>query len=172
MLVRQEEPRDHAEVARLVGLAFDGRANEPALVERLRSDPLARPEFALVAERDRRLVGHSMLSPVDVVGEDQTVRIQVLAPVSVHPDAQGHGVGSALVRREIDLAALAGELAIVVLGDPGYYRRFGFEPAEPLGVAPPTGVPTEAFGLCRLRRDAPLRGTVRFPPLFEETETL
>jgi putative acetyltransferase len=170
--LRREEPGDHAEVGELVRLAFDGRPNEPALVEHLRSGHTARPEFAMVAEHEGRLIGHSMLSDVDVVGDQTSERILILAPVSVHPEAQRRGVGSALVRCQIERATDAGELAIVVLGDPAYYARFGFEPSEPLGVSPPNGVPAEAFGLCLLQPDRLLRGTVRFPPVFEETGTL
>jgi len=172
--IRQEHPEDHEEVARLVRRAFGGRGNEPALVARLRRQPGYRPAFALVAEEGGVLVGHALLSTVELVDTAGVAApILVLAPVSVLPQAQGRGVGSALVNRLIVLAGEAGETLVVVLGDPRYYGRFGFARAALTGIHPPDGVPAEAFSVKRLAEDTPpKKGTVRFPAVFAETGTL
>lgn len=171
MQLRRETAGDHAAIGELVGLAFDGRTNEPDLVDRLRRRATYRPAYSLVAEHEGRLVGHVMLSEAALVTTDGDVSVLVLAPLSVHPDAQGVGVGSALVRRVLELAGDEGEPCVVVLGDPAYYRRFGFAPAEPLGILPPPGVPAAAFSVS-MRPRSSLRGTVQFPPVFSETGTL
>jgi putative acetyltransferase len=87
--LRPETPADGDEIDAVVALAFGGRRNEPALVRRLRADPARPVAVALVAERDGRIVGHVMLSPVDVVDADRVSHLLVLAPLSVHPAAQG-----------------------------------------------------------------------------------
>jgi predicted N-acetyltransferase YhbS len=65
-----------------------------------------------------------------------------LGPVSVLPECQGAGIGSALVRRALEHLRASGAVGCVVLGEPGYYSRFGFRP-EPRLVLP--GVPAEYF---------------------------
>jgi putative acetyltransferase len=60
-----------------------------------------------------------------------------LGPVSVAPDRQKSGVGSALVRGVIAAADELGEPLMVLLGEPAYYSRFGFKPAAELGIAAP-----------------------------------
>ena len=52
-----------------------------------------------------------------------------LAPVAVKPERQRSGIGSELIRRGLDRARKAGWQGVFVVGDPGYYRRFGFDPA-------------------------------------------
>jgi putative acetyltransferase len=161
--LRPETPADEDEIETVVASAFDGRPNEPALVRRLRP-----ADVALVAVRDGQVVGHVMLSPVEVVDGDRVARALVLAPLSVHPSAQGQGVGAALVHRALELAGSA----VVVLGDPGYYGRFGFEPCTRHGVRPPEGVPAEPFSVWLPPGGAEVQGTVRFPAAFAETGTV
>jgi putative acetyltransferase len=87
-------------------------------------------EISLVAEEGGRIVGSVILSRLVDVG----VRALALGPIGVLPAAQGRGVGSALVRAALDRAAAAGEDAVLLLGDPRYYARFGFEPAAAYGA--------------------------------------
>ena len=80
-----------------------------------------------VAERDGTLVGHVAFSPVHLGGEREP-RGSLLAPLGTHPDAQGTGVGSALVRDGLERLRAAGVAVAFVYGDPRYYTRFGFDP--------------------------------------------
>lgn len=48
-----------------------------------------------------------------------------LAPVAVHPDYQGGGLGSELIRCSLEMGPLASS-AVFVLGDPVFYERLGF----------------------------------------------
>ncbi len=174
VIIRRERPDEVDEIERVIRLAFDGRGNEAALVVGLRASPTFQPGYAVVAERDGVLIGHAMLSEVDLVGADGSERsVLALAPVSVLPQTQGQGVGSALIEFVLARADEAGAPLVVVLGDRRYYGRFEFEPATSLGISPPAGMPAEAFSVRRLTDYGPTwRGTVRFPPIFENTGTL
>jgi putative acetyltransferase len=121
------------------------------------------PAISLVAEEDGEVVGHTMLSPMRM-GEHRPLQ---LSPLSVAPAHQGRGIGSALVRESLRLADEAGEPLVLLLGHPGYYPRFGFEPAAPLGLEAP-GDFGDAWMVARLRAyDPTLRGRVEFPPAFD-----
>ncbi len=121
VIVRPAQAPDHAAIDTLVEAAFAGRA-EADLVQRLRADGDAAIE--LVAEQAGRVVGHVLFSPLQA-----PIRALALAPVSVLPELQRQGIGSALIRAAHELARQDGWDAIFVLGDPAYYRRFGYDPA-------------------------------------------
>lgn len=164
MIIRPETPQDHAAIARVVAAAF-GRADEARLVEALRDAGHLVPELTLVAEDAGEVVGHVMQSYVTLRG-DEDRRVLALAPLSVTPERQSDGIGSALTRATVRLADLRGEPLIVLLGHPTYYPRFGFQNARALGVEPPTpDFPDAAFMVKRLSSyDAAYRGTVVYPP--------
>ena len=119
-------------------------------------------ELSFVAVDGGEVVGHVMLSYVDLEGRD----VLQLSPLSVAPDRQGEGIGSALSRKALRLADKRGEPLVVVLGHPTYYPRFGFRPASSLGIEPPDpSMPDEAFMVVPLGAYEPtLRGRVTFPP--------
>jgi len=86
------------------------------------------------------VIGHVAFSPVTI--DEKNVRWFGLGPVSVHPGRQGGGVGGALIRQGLDQLRALGADGCVVLGDPGYYRRFGFENDRDLRY---DGAPPEYF---------------------------
>ena len=93
-----------------------------------------------------------------------------LSPLSVDPDHQRSGIGSALVRAVAAIVDSADEPMIVLEGNPRYYARLGFEHAVPWGVTMtlPDWAPAEAAQLLRLRRyDPDLRGHLVYPPAFD-----
>jgi len=100
--------------------AFPG-ADEADLVDRLRAD--GDLVLSLVA-RDGEPVGHVAFSRVTLAGS--TLRATALAPLAVLPARQGHGIGSALVRQSLGYLRAAREDLVLVLGEPGFYARFGF----------------------------------------------
>lgn len=167
--LRDEHEDDTDIVDVLVGEAFDGRHNEVALVRGLRSG--GEPAISRVAVREGAIVGHAMVSLLGLEGSD--ILVLGLAPVSVVPLCQGTGIGTCLVQDAVALAGQCQAALLIVLGDPRYYGRFGFEPASQYGIEPPPGVPPRglmAKGLSPLPR-AP-RGRVVYPPLFADTGTL
>jgi putative acetyltransferase len=115
-------PADHDAIATLVAAAF-GRQDEAELVRRLRADGDAIAEFVAVENADK-IAGHILFSSLKV--EPATIRIAALAPVSVLPERQKAGFGSALIREGIMRCKALGFDAVAVLGDPAYYSRFGF----------------------------------------------
>lgn len=129
-ILRPTGPTDRPAVLDMIRLAFGRGGEEVGIVEAVWRSPRHAPALDLVAERDGVVVGHILHSHGDLAD----MPILGLAPLAVRPDAQGQGVGSALVREALRIADMAGEPAVIVLGHPGYYLRFGFEPASALGI--------------------------------------
>jgi len=96
---------------------------EANLVDTLQKQ--AHPVVSLVAENNDTVVGHTMLSPVSLSGHPG-LNIMGLAPMAVAPAHQNKVIGSALVRTGLERCKELGYGAVVVLGHPGYYPRFGF----------------------------------------------
>src|SRR5690606_36552324 len=131
MRIRAEEERDRAAVRAIVEQEFDTGA-EADLVDALRAQ--ASPLVSLVAEDyDGQVIGHGMFSPV-TLDSDPDLRMMGLAPLAVVPSHQGRGVGSAIVRTGLERCRELGFAAVVVLGHPRYYSRFGFSRALDFGL--------------------------------------
>ena len=159
-MVRDELPNDVDAIAEVNRLAF-GRPAEAEFVAGVRAS--RRMLASLVAEDGGEIVGHLLLSSVDLGGEP----VPCLAPVAVAPGRQGEGIGAALVREALARMEAAGEPLVLLLGHPSYYPRFGFEPARPVGIEPPFDVPDEAWMVRRLTAYAGQRGRVEYPPAFD-----
>jgi putative acetyltransferase len=168
--IRPETPADHAAIAAVVGDAF-GSPVEVRLVEAIRASAYYRPELALVACVDDRVVGHVMISGTPLWIGDEPRTIAMLSPLAVAPDQHGRGIGSALVRDVVQRADDAGEPLVVLEGSPVFYGRLGFEHSVPHGIELPIEdwAPPEAAQVQRLRAyDPALRGRVVYPPAFSE----
>jgi putative acetyltransferase len=83
--------------------------------------------ISLVAECDNGIVGHIAFSPVTI---DDIPCGLGLAPLAVRPDRQRQGIGGALIRAGVEACRSRRARFVVVLGDPGYYGRFGFQRAS------------------------------------------
>jgi putative acetyltransferase len=167
--IRPETADDAGAIHDVVAAAF-GSEVEAQLVEAIRASPEYRPDLALVAVLDTAVVGHVMISGAALYDGDRRHRVVTLSPLAVAPHAQRRGVGSALVHAVTDRADRAGEPLVLVEGDPGNYRRFGFEPAARYGIEfpLPSWAPPEAAQVLRLRAyDARIRGRVVYPPAFD-----
>jgi putative acetyltransferase len=168
--VRSERPFDHERVFAIHEAAFD-RPNEARLVSRLRA--AASPQLSLVAELNGRVVGHVFFSPVSLEAESGGPGLAGLAPVGVDPEYQGRGVGSALVRAGLERCPDLGWEAVVLVGAPAYYSRFGFVLGAPLGLHYESEAHDPVFQVLELRPGAlhGSRGLVRFHDVFAETDT-
>jgi putative acetyltransferase len=166
MLIRNEEERDRAAVYALNASAFE-TADEADLVDALRER--ARPVVSLVAEDDEKIVGHIMFSPVSLSGQP-ALRISGLAPMAVAPDRQRAGIGSALVRAGLERCRRLGFGAVVVLGHPEYYPRFGFTPSSRHGIACEYEVPEEVFMVMELEPGylGGKSGTIKYHEAFSD----
>jgi putative acetyltransferase len=162
-LIRPERGEDAAAVRRVHETAFPTAA-EADLVEQLRAGGKA--VIALVAEDASSIVGHILFSPVALEPLAGTVGLG-LGPVAVLPDHEKHGVGRRLIQNGLAECRAWGAGFVVVLGDPPYYGRFGFEPAEKYGLRNEYGA-GEAFMVFELNSGAlPPPGTlVKYAPEF------
>ena len=165
MQIRAETPGDREAIAAVTEAAF-GKPREARMVEAIRASDGFVPELSLVAEDGGEIVGHVMLSYVVLDGA--SARLLELGPMSVRPERQRRGVGSALVRAALETADARREPLVLVLGHPAYYPRFGFRRASLLGIVPPDPqIPDEAFMAIPLTAyDPSLRGRVVFPAAY------
>ena len=109
-------------------------SDEARLVERFRADGDA--ALSLVAVEAEAVVGHVLFSRLRA-----PAAALALAPLAVRADRRRRGIGARLVRAGLDRAKREGWRAVVVLGDPAYYRRFGFRPEAVRGMASPYAGP-------------------------------
>lgn len=153
MHIRPEAPSDLAAV-RAVNEAAFGTSGEADLVDTLRDK--VQPLVSLVADLDGSVVDHILFSPVTLTpGAD--VMLMGLGPMAVLPEHQRRGIGSALVAEGLKRCAALGCDAVIVLGHPAYYPRFGFVPASRYGISSEYDVLDEVFMLTELRAGS-LRG--------------
>lgn len=162
MIIRAERPGDEAAIGAVTAAAFAGKSysdqTEPQIIDQLRA--AAALKISLVAEDGEGILGHIAFSPVEI--EDGTGGWYGLGPVSVRPDRQGEGIGSALIRRGLDSLAGLGASGCALVGSPKFYPRFGFRQCRELTYP---GLPVEYFMVLLLRGGMP-SGIVRFHPAF------
>jgi putative acetyltransferase len=159
--IRPETPADRAAIRAVHRTSFPTGA-EARLVDALRES--GRLRLSLVAVDQDRVVGHVAFSPVTLAGAGDGAG---LAPVAVLPEHRRRGIADQLIREGLDELGLAGCGFVVVLGDPGYYRRFGFEPAARWGLCDEYGA-GDAFQTIELRPHAIPNGggLVQYAPEF------
>lgn len=169
MDIRTEKPED-VEVVRNINIAAFDRENEANLVDRLREIPST---FSFVAVQSDRIVGHIFFSPVVVAGKcSSNLSILGLAPVAVLPNYQRQGIGTLLIQHGLEECARSGFQAVVVLGYPDFYSRFGFIPASRKSLKCEYDVPDEAFMVLELESGAlqDCSGTVKYRSEFSLCE--
>ena len=167
--IRLERSQDQASSLEVERLAFGGD-EEADIVLAVRDQE---GSFALVAEDSGTLIGHVQLSRA-WIGPDPVL---ALGPIGVLPDRQGRGIGRALLERAEDEARRRGEVAIILLGDPRLYPRFGYRPAALFGLRNPFAgvrpggfvIREEDFMILPLNeRGEGLAGDVHWHPAFGE----
>jgi putative acetyltransferase len=168
MLIRAETSGDHAAITRVNGAAFGGDG-EARLVDLLRQARLL--VASLVAVDDSgQVIGHIAFSPVTILADSSERQVASLAPMAVAPSHQRQGIGSMLVDRGLQACRAAGYRAVIVVGHPGYYPRFGFSHALVEGLENPFGAGTAFMGL-ELARGALSDlggGRVVYPEVFDQ----
>ena len=134
--IRPEATADQDAIRHVNRLAF-GQDEEARLVDGLRGGSYVR--VSLVAERAGQVVGHILFSDLPIITEAGTVPALALAPMAVLPPFQKQGIGSALVRRGLELCREQGHRIVVVLGHRHFYQRFGFSSKLASALASPFG---------------------------------
>ena len=172
--IRTEAVADHPKVFSIIEQAFFTEElsdhKEQFLVERLRVSSSFISELSLVAEVDAQVVGHILLTKISICDGDIKYQSLALAPVSVLPEYQGHGVGSALIKAAHTKAIALGYGSVVILGHKDYYPRFGYKTASQFGISLPFDVPEEYVMAIELISNAldGVRGVVEYDPAFSE----
>lgn len=166
-VIRFQTPADSAPIRSINQAAF-GRAAEADLVDHLRAG--GKLSLSLVAEAAGQLAGHIAFSPVAIETNPAAVAVLGLAPLAVLPIYQRTGLGSLLVKTGLAECRVLGCDAVVVLGHPDYYPRFGFAPASRFGWRCEYAVPDEVFMALELRPGVLIEcaGLVRYQAEFNE----
>jgi putative acetyltransferase len=165
MIIRKETKSDIEAIFEITKLAFEDHPysnnTEQFIINALRT--VGALTVSLVAEKDDQVVGHIAFSPVTF--SDSSENWYGLGPVSVLHDHQNHGIGTSLVNKGLALLKDMGAMGCVLVGDPKFYRRFGF---KSFGGLSHEGVPQENV-LAMPFGDSVPKGTVHFHKAFTAT---
>ena len=162
--LRLEHVADREPLRRVHRLAF-GQEAEGALVDALRDGGYAR--VSVVAEKDTQVAGHVLFSNLPILTHSGPIPALSLAPIAVLPELQNQGIGSALLRRGLEICRDEGHRIVVVVGHPRFYQRAGFSPELARRIESPYA--GDAFMALELIAGAldGLRGKVQYPPPFD-----
>ena len=165
LIVRSETPADIDAITEVTLAAFTdhpiSNMTEHFIVLALREAGAL--TVSLVAEIDGCVFGHVAFSPVTI--SDGTTDWYGLGPVSVLPAMQKRGIGQALIKEGVSLLRQSGGRGCVLVGDPGYYKRLGFENFPQLVHE---GVPPDVFLAMPFDGEVP-EGVVVFHEGFRAT---
>lgn len=172
LILRQENVSDIKSVYDLVENAFKNVVfsdkKEHYLVENLRTSDAFIPQLSIVAEWQKQLVGYCLLTKVQIVNESMVYDSLALAPVAVHPGFQFKGIGRRLIAMAHNKAKAFGIHSIILLGDPKYYSKFGYQPASLYGIKLPFDVADEYCMVIELDKSSlkHKHGNVVYPAEF------
>ena len=163
MQIVSERPGDADSIHAMTVSAFAtvpyGDGSEGRVIDALRADGAL--TLSLIVEDEGEIIAHITFSPVTIEGKQGPWFC--LGPVAVAPARHSQGIGSMLIREGLAQLAAQGAELCVLLGNPSYYKRFGFEHDPQLSCG--QGMP-EAFQ--RLVFNGKARsGLVAFHPAFD-----
>jgi predicted N-acetyltransferase YhbS len=162
--IRVEERKDWATVEDLTRKAFWNDkelkekglgCNEHYLAHCLRESPDFIPELNFVLELEDKIVANIMYTHAWIEGpEGNKHKILTFGPVSVLPEYQKQGIGSAIIKHSLEAAKQLGYKAVIIYGHPEYYPRFGFKEAKEYGITTDLGANFPAFMALELVENA------------------
>jgi len=161
--IRPEQEKDADRINQIIEAAFNNHPHsnqkEHLLVSELRADKAL--SLSLVAEVNGKVAGHIAFSEVSI--DDNFISWYGLAPVSVDPEYQNRGIGSELIKSGLNELKKMGARGCVLVGEPEYYKRFGFRHQKSLFYE---GVPGEYFLVQPFNDESP-SGEVKYHNLFD-----
>lgn len=168
--IRREQKEDYDQITVVNNLAFN-QTNEGILISKLRGTDQFIPELSLVAVFQKKLIGYILFYPLDIISGEKRFEILSLAPMAVLPEFQKKGTGKKLVIEGLKKSQALGFKAVVVLGHPEYYPKFGFKRTSKWNIKPPINdVPDEASMALELEEDflKDKTGMIEYPVEYYE----
>ena len=170
LVIRPEQKSDYEAIKQVNDLAFD-RIEEGQLVEHLRQLPEFDVRLSFVAEVNGKVVGHALFFPIRIQCKDgNAYPCLSLGPIAVIPAYQKKGIGGELIDAGHTAALQLNYKAVVLLGHPDYYPRFGYQPAARWNLANPWGYTDDSWMAYELVEDFldNKGGLVVYPDAFNE----
>lgn len=170
----QETKTDYAAVFKIIEEAFQNKEYsdnmEQFLVERLRKSKAFIPQLSLVAEVNGEVVGHILLTKIQIKNDHESFESLALAPVSVKPSHQKRGIGGELINKSHNIAKELGYKSIILLGHAEYYPKFGYQLCSRYGIKIPFAAPEENCLVLELVKDGlkGVTGIVEYAKEFYE----
>ncbi|MBW4635719.1 MAG: N-acetyltransferase [Iphinoe sp. HA4291-MV1] len=163
-----ETDNQRAKIRQVITDAF-GQTKEAELVDKIRNSANFIPELSLVALENGDVLGHILFSCI-VIEVPEQIPALALAPLAVTPLRQRQSIGSQLVKVGLSKCRESDYSIVVVVGEPRYYRRFGFQKARKFGLHSSLPIPDEAFMVLELKPSAlmNINGIVCYPAYFHE----
>lgn len=157
LIIRKEEPEDYKDTELMAMRSFWNKyrpaADEHFLIRIIRESEDYIPEISRIAEYNGRIVGAVYYTKAWIVDGSRKHEIATFGPLAVEPTLEGHDIGGALMRETIELAKNAGIAGIVLMGEPYYYPRFGFERGAKYGITDEQGNSWDALMCLPLNDD-------------------
>jgi predicted N-acetyltransferase YhbS len=160
--LRPEEPQDYRTVEELTREAFWNvhfpGCDEHLLVHIIRTAKEFIRELDFIAVCNSKIVGNIMYAQASVKDHDTEHRVLTFGPLSVLPEYQNRGIGSTLINHTLELVRKMEYRAVIIYGDPEYYKRFGFRVSKEFHITNKDNKYPAALLVLELYADA-LHGT-------------
>ena len=158
LVLRPERPSEYREMEEIVRDSFWDKycpgCSEHLVVHNMRNSDAIIPELCLAAEENGVLAGGIWYAKASIRRGKSEYPVLTMGPVCVKPERQANGIGAALIRKTLSLAA--GKYpAVIIYGNPAYYARFGFRPASDFGITDSEGNPCPAILICPMSDNIP-----------------
>jgi len=174
--IRQETPKDYQIVEKVVESAFRNEEfsdqTEHILVSNLRKSSAFISELSIVAELDDKIVGHILVTRININDTHNSFESLALAPVSVDPNYQSRGIGGQLIIAAHNKAKALGYKSIILVGHADYYPRFGYRKLSTYNISLPFSAPDENCLAIELTKGAlkKINGQVKYDDAFGRFE--
>ena len=153
MIIRQETEDDFPQIHEFLKTALQMTHSEDSgqdYIDKLRTGGNYIPELSLVAENEddgNKMIGYAMLTKIAIKGvaamPKNKFEILLFASVAIDTEQQNKGFGEILIRENLKRAKTEGYAAVILAGNPIYYKRFGFTKSSKFGIQNKQNIPDE-----------------------------